>query len=492
MSNILDWLIDLEAIDVSVEQVSDVKRLDLSSCELEKLHEDFGLLTQLYSLNLSDNQLSDLPTSMSIFENLGFIDLRSNAFERIPEVLYNINLKSINLSYNKIKRMENLPFTIRVLNLSNNEISNVGSEIGGLLELRTFNASFNHINTVDAGIMHLSNLEILNLEGNYLKEIPYCAQNPNLRQLNLSENMISTLPDLSDSELERLDISTNQFESIYLSGMEDLEELILDDNPLEELHIEEDFAPYLNLFSAEGCDLEIFPNLGAKKHITSLSLSGNKICEIPESIGEYTVLETFDIDDNEIPLLPESFEKLSSLQKLYVKGNPLVKGEEAKILALDLEYSDLVDLQNVEITEAEEKDIKAMNKLLEQLFSLEKDFEYDEEKQTIAFKMLMHNSDATIVVAKFHGLVVGLSTMQQVISTASGGISGVIEDVVVQKTYRKLGIGSRMIDYLSDIAKEKSYKRLQLVADKNNAKALHFYMKKGWKTTNLQVMHYTF
>ncbi len=492
MSSILDWLIDLEAIDSSIESADDIKRLDLSSCDLETLHEDFGSLTQLYSLNLSDNQLTDLPSSMSAFHNLGFIDLRNNALERIPEVLYNINLKSINLSYNQIKRIENLPFTIRVLNVSNNEISNIGAEIGSLLELRTLNASFNHINTIDSGIMHLSNLEILNLEGNYLKEIPYCTQNPNLIQLNLAENMLSTLPDLSTSQLERLDISTNQIEALYLTGMEDLEELILDDNPLEELQIEEDFAPYLNLFSAEGCDLEIFPNLGGRKYVTSLSLSGNRICEIPESIGEYTALETFDIDDNEIPLLPKNIDKLTSLQKLYIKGNPLEAGEEVKILALDLEYSDLVDLQNVEIAEAEEKDIKVMNKLLEQLFSLEKDFEYDEEKQTIAFEMLMQNSDAKIIVAKFQGLVVGLATMQQVISTASGGISGVIEDVVVQKTYRKLGIGSRMIDYLSEIAKEKGYKRLQLVADKNNAKALHFYMKKGWQNTNLQVMHYVF
>lgn len=490
MDSILDWLSDLQAIDASVESVKEVKRLDLSSCELEVLHEDFATLTELYTVNLADNKLSSLPLSLSELKNLTFIDLRNNAFEKIPDVLYTMELKSINLSFNQLKRIENLPFSIRVLNLSNNEISDIGSEIGGLLELRTLNAANNHIHTVDNGIVHLENLEILNLSGNYLKNIPDLSLIPDLLQLNLAENMLTELPNLAESTVERLDLSTNQFEFLHFSGMEDLEELTLDDNPLEDLQLEEGFAPYLNAFSADGCALEVFPDLEAKKYITTLCLSGNEICDIPDSIVDFVLLENFDIDDNDITLLPNCLDKLESLKKFYIKGNPLEEGEQEKVMSLDLEYCDLVDLSNVEIAIAAPKDIKAMNKLLEQLFALERDFEYDEAKQISAFELLMKNSNATLIVAKYQGLVVGLSTMQQIISTASGGMSGVVEDVFVQKSYRKLGIGSRMIDYLTNIAQEKGYKRLQLVADKKNTKALHFYMKKGWKTTNLQVMHY--
>ncbi|MCH9814097.1 MAG: GNAT family N-acetyltransferase [Epsilonproteobacteria bacterium] len=492
MSAILDWLYDLEAIDVSIEREEDVKRLDLSSCDIESLPDDFGKLTSLYSLNLADNKLTTLPDSLEALKNLGFIDLRNNAFQKVPSVLYTMALKSLNLSFNQLKRVENFPYMIRVLNLSNNEIGDIGSEIGGLLELRSLNLSQNHIHSIDSGIVHLVNLEILNLEGNYLKSVPNIASIPNLTQLNLSENMLDQLPDFSQSVLERLDISTNQFTYLRFSGMEDLEELILDDNPLEDLQLEVEFAPYLNTFFADGCALEVFPELEAKKYITTLSLSGNQICDLPDTLALFEQLEILDVDDNEIIFLPKIFDKLTHLKKLYVKGNPLAESEIRYILSFDLEYCDLVDLSHVEIAEATPQDIKAMNKLLEQLFALERDFEYDESKHTKAFELLVSSASATIIVAKYQGLVVGLSTMQELISTASGGVSGVIEDVVVQKSYRRLGVGSRIIDYMTKIAMDKEYKRLQLVADKKNTKALHFYMKKGWKTTNLQAMHYLF
>lgn len=490
MNALLDWLYDLDAIDADVESIEEIKRLDLSSCDIEELPADFGLLTSLYSLNLADNKLSSLPASMAELKSLSFIDLRSNDFDKVPDALYTMPLKSINLSYNQIKRIENLPFEIRVLNLSHNDISDVGAEIGGLLDIRTLNLSFNHIHSIDAGIVHLQNLEILILQGNYLKDVPDLGAIPNLLQLNLSENMLTQIPDLSSSTIERLDLSTNKFEYLRLSEMEDLEELSLDDNPLEELQIEEGFAPYLMSFSADGCALEVFPALEAKKSLTSICLSGNKICDLPEDLASFEMLEVLDMDDNELVFLPRVFEKLTHLNKLYIKGNPLQAKESEYILGLDLEYCDLMDLSNVEIEIAEPKDIKSMNKLLEQLFALERDFEYDEEKHTTAFKMLMEDPKSTIIVAKYQGLVVGLCSMQQLISTASGGISGVIEDVVVQKSYRKLGVGSRMIDYLVSIAQEKNFKRLQLGADRANTKALHFYLSKGFKTTNLQMMHY--
>ena len=46
-----------------------------------------------------------------------------------------------------------------------------------------------------------------------------------------------------------------------------------------------------------------------------------------------------------------------------------------------------------------------------------------------------------IKVAEIDGAVRGMCTVQLVISTAEGGLAGLVEDLVVDRTYRGQGIG---------------------------------------------------
>ncbi len=134
---------------------------------------------------------------------------------------------------------------------------------------------------------------------------------------------------------------------------------------------------------------------------------------------------------------------------------------------------------------AEPADIDEMIKLLEQLFEIEEDFHADYDKQRKGLEMIMNNSSSQLFIIKENGNVIGMCSIQELISTAEGGKSGLIEDLVIDKKYRGMGIGTQFMAFLVNYAKEKGYKRLQLLADRNNTPAINFYSKEKWNSTNL-------
>ncbi len=145
-------------------------------------------------------------------------------------------------------------------------------------------------------------------------------------------------------------------------------------------------------------------------------------------------------------------------------------------------------LSFIQIRPAREGDIDGMSKLLSQLFSIEIDFVSDEKKQSMGLKLLLDTVGAHIVVAEENDRVVGMATVQILISTAEGGYVGLIEDVVVDNEHRGEGVGGALLDYLYEWAQDNGLTRLQLAADKDNDPALEFYARKGWKQTSLMVL----
>lgn len=134
---------------------------------------------------------------------------------------------------------------------------------------------------------------------------------------------------------------------------------------------------------------------------------------------------------------------------------------------------------------AVECDIPDLIGLLHQLFSIEKDFQFDAEKQRAGLKMLLGSDRDRIFVAEKDGHVVGMCTLQIIISTAEGDYAGQIEDVIVDKSYRRMGIGSLLLDAAVEWAQFTGLKRLHLLADKNNQPALEFYHKHDWSPSAL-------
>ncbi|MBT2971112.1 MAG: GNAT family N-acetyltransferase [Candidatus Thiodiazotropha sp. (ex Ctena orbiculata)] len=139
----------------------------------------------------------------------------------------------------------------------------------------------------------------------------------------------------------------------------------------------------------------------------------------------------------------------------------------------------------MKIRQATAADIDTMSMLLGQLFSIEQDFTPDHMKQRTGLEKLLAMQDAYLVVAEDEDEVVGMATLQLLISTAEGGRCGLIEDLVVSESYRGRGIGQALLEHLIQWADKKGLTRLQLLADRDNQSALAFYKKQGWSTTKL-------
>lgn len=153
--------------------------------------------------------------------------------------------------------------------------------------------------------------------------------------------------------------------------------------------------------------------------------------------------------------------------------------------------TDVLDVKpNVEsstfwIRPAGSGDLPAMTRLLQELFAVETEFEADPEKQRCGLQMLLDSPKAGIWVAERRGRVVGMVTVQIVVSTAEGGFSGLLEDLVISSAYRRRGLGKALLNAAVKWAWEQGAKRIQLLADGRNVSAVIFYRKQDWKQTNM-------
>ena len=126
-----------------------------------------------------------------------------------------------------------------------------------------------------------------------------------------------------------------------------------------------------------------------------------------------------------------------------------------------------------------------MAELLHQLFAIETDFTPDYAAQARGLTLLVERPSTRIFVAEVDGEVVGMCTVQIIVSTALGMQVGVVEDVVVDVAHRGRSIGSALMLSVERWAAEAGLGRLQLLADRDNGPALCFYRQQGWKQTNL-------
>lgn len=139
----------------------------------------------------------------------------------------------------------------------------------------------------------------------------------------------------------------------------------------------------------------------------------------------------------------------------------------------------------VAVRPARAADIDILVPLLRALFTIEADFAADGEKQRRGLQMLLESDRACLLVAENESKVVGMCSGQLVISTAEGGPALLVEDVVVDVSFRGRGVGRMLIEVLKEWAATNNASRLQLLADRNNTPALEFYRRLGWKTTEL-------
>jgi ribosomal protein S18 acetylase RimI-like enzyme len=137
------------------------------------------------------------------------------------------------------------------------------------------------------------------------------------------------------------------------------------------------------------------------------------------------------------------------------------------------------------IRPARTTDLESLTALLLELFQIETDFTPDAGRQEAGLKQLLTAAGAVVLVAESHAEIVGMCTVQRLISTVEGGPAGLLEDMIVKREFRRQGIGQALLSAAEDWAAGQGLTRLQLLAEAENQAALDFYAGSGWQTTGL-------
>jgi GNAT superfamily N-acetyltransferase len=141
------------------------------------------------------------------------------------------------------------------------------------------------------------------------------------------------------------------------------------------------------------------------------------------------------------------------------------------------------DPKTVRFRGAELRDVPRLVALIGELFAIETEFTADPARQEKGVRALLASPSAHVLAAEADNEIVGMCTVQLTVSTAEGGPSGLIEDVVVDRAWRGKGVGRALLDEAEAWVRAQGASRVQLLADQRNGPALDFYAGRGWTLT---------
>ncbi|OEE35857.1 protein kinase [Vibrio genomosp. F10 str. ZF-129] len=156
-------------------QLKGVKRLTMSQQLTEFPLEILQLADTLEILDISNNQLKDLPDELEQLVNLKILFASQNQFTHLPEVLGRCpQLEMVGFKDNQITEVSehSLPKQLRWLILTDNDIEVLPSALGHRPRLQKLALAGNKIQQLPDSMSQLNNLELIRLSANQLTEFP--------------------------------------------------------------------------------------------------------------------------------------------------------------------------------------------------------------------------------------------------------------------------------------------------------------------------------
>jgi internalin A len=183
----------LKTLPTSLSRLTQLRKLDVSLQQLCELPEWLDHLTELQSLILDANELKVLPESLCKLDKLEKLQINYNSLTGLPE------------SFGQLR-------SLVTFIASENSLSILPDSFGHLTHLRQLGLAPNRLQSLPDSFENLSTLEELNLEGNQFTALPLPLRRlRKLRYLKAGNNKLRELPSwISDLEgLERLHLDSN-------------------------------------------------------------------------------------------------------------------------------------------------------------------------------------------------------------------------------------------------------------------------------------------
>ncbi|XP_068916378.1 leucine-rich repeat protein SHOC-2 [Tenebrio molitor] len=283
------------------------------------------------------NSLTSLPDGLD--PNVTVLDLSYNEFQVFPEdINYYTNLRSLNLSHNKIQSLGVGTFgqlrNLELLDLTYNMFSdwmdirsNIFTSTKKLYfldfshnPLRSLPGEKNPLQIVSLRILRLNNCSIENLNNKILEKLP------NLTELHLAGNPIRSLrTSFVSHSLKFIDLSRCQLQHISplaFTNLTALETMYMYKNTnLTKFFCNSESLRYLDLSL---CNLRVVPS-GNLPQVYEANFHGNNFQRIPNySFINYTNLQALVLSYNAIDDIQESaFVGLSKVERIDLSQNRL-------------------------------------------------------------------------------------------------------------------------------------------------------------------------
>uniref|UniRef100_A0A3Q2NXF1 FLII actin remodeling protein n=1 Tax=Fundulus heteroclitus TaxID=8078 RepID=A0A3Q2NXF1_FUNHE len=278
-------------------QLEDLSVLDLSYNQLTEIPRDLENSRNMLVLNLSHNGIESIPNQLFInLTDLLYLDLSDNKLDSLPPQMRRlVHLQTLILNNNPLMhaQLRQLPamVALQTLHLRNTQRtqSNMPTSLEGLTNLADVDLSSNDLSRVPECLYSLSSLKRLNLSSNQISELSLCIDQWNqLETLNLSRNQLTSLPSA-------------------ICKLSKLKKLYLNSNKLDFDGLPPGVSKLANLteFMAANNNLELIPEgLCRCDKLKKLVLNKNRLVTLPETIHFLPNLEILDVRENPNLVMP--------------------------------------------------------------------------------------------------------------------------------------------------------------------------------------------
>uniref|UniRef100_A0AAQ5XKI3 Ig-like domain-containing protein n=1 Tax=Amphiprion ocellaris TaxID=80972 RepID=A0AAQ5XKI3_AMPOC len=302
-----------------------LETLDLSNNNIVEIKANSFPALPLKNMFLNNNRISSLETGCftNLSDTLQVLRLNRNRLSTIPPKIFQLpNLQHLELSRNRVRRIEGLTFhglhALHSLKMQRNGLSRLmDGAFWGLSNMEVLQLDYNNLTEVSKGWLYgLLTLQQLHLGHNAISRIrpdawEFCQK---LSELNLFSNHLSRLEESSFvglSLLDELHIGNNHVSFIAdgaFRGLSNLEMLDLQNNEIS-WTIEDMNGPF-----------------SALDKLKRLFLQGNQIRSVTKkSFSGLDALQHLDLSNNAImSIQANAFSQMKNLQELRLNTSSLL------------------------------------------------------------------------------------------------------------------------------------------------------------------------
>ncbi|XP_013412224.1 protein flightless-1 homolog isoform X3 [Lingula anatina] len=297
-------------IPTDIFSLEDLSTLDFSHNQLKEVPADLELAKGLLVLNLSHNKIESIPSPLFInLTDIVHLDLSDNQLTTLPPQMRRLsNLQTLILNNNPLQhaQLRQLPamVSLQTLHMRNTQrtLGNFPSGVDTLENLTDIDLSKNDLPKVPEPIYKLLSIKRLNISDNNITELSSLVDSwSELEVLNASRNKLTALPAsiCKLTRLKRLYLNCNQL---------DFEGIPASIGKLQELEV----------FSAANNNLEMIPEgLCRCTKLKKLILNCNRLITLPDAYHFLTDLQELDVrynPDIEMPPKPKELQVGSGIE----------------------------------------------------------------------------------------------------------------------------------------------------------------------------------